>query len=250
MLYGKFGGRLPSLGNRFFSNMIVAGVHWRNATRRVRFALVREPKPQFRANDVLRGEFLDWVNRGYTKVNLGGGGENLEGYVNIDFAPNSKAQRQIVANVLDLSFIPDGALTNVHMNHVAEHFTKDELASLISSCARILKSGGTLSIRCPNALGVAYGFWFDPIVETDKEAFVRDGFPADEAFGSPTDKWMYRDFYGTLHWFFGDPGSVGNVHKTLVTPTLLGGIVRQAGFDIVRTSEPEAVCLVLIGRKP
>ncbi len=142
---------------------------------------------------------MDWHRRGFLKSgwrrstinsNLGGRNKNLRHFLNLDFISHSKVQREIVANILDVSFVPSGSVFHVHSNHVVEHLAEPDIVGQLDQYHRILQPGGLLSIRCPNALGVAFGFWFEPVLEGERAKFLELGFPEDEDFGSPNDAWF------------------------------------------------------------
>ena len=160
------------------------------------------------------------------------------------------AEREVCANILDLSFVPTGCAAQIHSNHVIEHLTGEQIGSQLSEYFRILRPGGLLTLRCPNALAVVYAFLFTPVHESDREAFLRLGYPADEDFGDPRDGWMHKDFYGMLHWLYGDVGNIENQHLSRLTPSSLRQLVVTAGFKILLTSAPEAINLVVAAQKP
>ena len=252
MAYGTWGSRIP-MGNLLFSWVVRFGVGWRLASRRtinrVRRALFRRPVVTVN-NPSARDELERWLRAGFDKLNVGGGPKNLAGFVNLDFVPHANVEREIVANILDLSFVPSGRIAQVHSNHVVEHLSRDQLVAQLREYVRILRPGGRLTVRCPNALGAVYAFWFPPVHETERPAFVADGFPPEEDFGNPKDGWLHKDFYGTLHWLYGDMGNVENEHLVQLTPSSLAELIRAAGLEIVRASAPEAINLVVVARKP
>jgi SAM-dependent methyltransferase len=196
-----------------------------------------------------RQDFKKWLDQGYDKLNIGGGPKNLQGFVNIDFVKYPDAQRQVVANILDLAFIPDACVSHVHSNHLIEHLTNADLVKQIREWRRILKREGLLTVRCPSALGAAYGFWFEPVIESGRDEFVELGFPADENFGNPEDQWVHKDFFGLVHWFYGDPGNIVNQHLNQVTPSLLHDLLVAQGFNVLKMTEPEAINIVVVARK-
>ncbi len=247
MSFGNGGSRVPGfnfLCSKFIffaASMWIAGKRLKNSWKVHKVTL---------QNNLDAKEKLEaWINRGYTKLNIGGGTKNIEGFVNIDFAQHDNVQREIQANIVDLSFISDSSISAVHSNHVLEHLSEQQLSQQLTEYCRILKNGGLLTIRCPNALGVAYGFWFDPTIETDHDEFVRLGFPLDEAFGNESEKWMHMSLCGVLHWFFGDMGNIENQHLTIITPTKIRKLVEEAGFYVLKMAEPEAVNIVLVAYK-
>lgn len=194
-------------------------------------------------------DFEKLFEKGYEKINIGGGHKNLEGFINIDFVSQPSVKNQIVANILDLTFIKDESLTQIHSNHVIEHLNASDLQEQAREWHRILKEDGILTIRCPNILGAAYAFWFEPILENDKEEFVRLGFPSDEDFCNKADVWLHKDLFGLLHWFYGDVGNITNQHLNQITPTKLHNVLNAAGFTIVKMTEPEALNVVVIAVK-
>jgi len=127
--------------------------------------------------------------------------------------------------------------------------TKEQLEHQLKEYHRVLKDDGVLSIRCPNALGAAYGFWLEPILEQERDEFIACGFPADEAFGNPADKWMHKDLFGLLHWLYGDVGNIQNQHLNIITPSMIKSSVVEAGFNILKMANPEAVNIVIVARK-
>lgn len=252
MSHGRWGGRLP-LGNLFVSWIVFNAASCRLAS----LLLKNRLKGQFfkrallqQNTDSARTELARWVSMGYTKLNVGGGSKNLRGFVNIDFARHPSVEREIVANVLDLSFVESRSISHVHTNHVLEHFDARAISNQLHEYFRILTPGGLLTVRAPSALGAAYGFWFPPELEGERAEFVKAGFPEDEIFCDPRDFWMHRDFYAVLHWFHADVGNPENEHLTLITPTWLKERVIKAGFVIEQMSVPEALNVLLVARKP
>jgi len=251
MSKGLWSSRLP-IANLLCSGFIFAAVRYRIATRRCFNAVKKVLRP--RATRVLNDDSValamkNWLDQGYDKLNIGGGKKNLYGFVNIDFVPHPNVEREVVANILDLTFVPDETASHIHSNHVIEHLTEAQLHRQLREYYRILKDRGRISIRCPNALGVAYGFWFPPILEQERDEFVSLGFPQDENFGNPLDRWAYKDLFGLLHWFYGDMGNIENQHQNVITPSKLIAYLEEAGFKIIKISKPEALNLVVIASK-
>lgn len=251
MANGFWGSKFP-VGNILFSKFIFASVRWRIATRRWRNVVKRFVYPDAvqLVNDASTAKALRLcLEEGFDKLNMGGGCKCLNGFVNIDFITCPMAERQVVANILDLSFVPSQCASHIHANHIIEHLTERQLERQLKEYYRILKNSGLLSIRCPNALGSSYGFWFEPILEQDKSEFVACGFPADETFGDPADRWMHKDLFGLLHWFYGDMGNIRNQHLNIITPSKIKGAVEKAGFNILKMTNPEATNIVIVARK-
>jgi len=251
MAKGYWGSRFP-IDNLLCSRFVFAAVWWRVTCRRFKNSLAQilRSKAVRLVNEKSTAVALRrWLNQGYDKLNIGGGPKNLHGFVNIDFVASPTAERIVVANILDLSFVPDACASHIHTNHVIEHLTQDQLQRQLKEYRRILKEDGLLTIRCPNALGAAYGFWFEPVIERDKEQFIALGFPGDEKLADPSDRWVHKDFFGLLHWFYGDMGNIENQHLNIITPTMIRTCVGRAGFTILKMADPEAVNIVLVARK-
>ena len=251
MSYGLWGSRVP-LGNILSSRAIFVCVELRLGLKRLANRLrgrnrLRTINPSSDPSSEI--EMEKWLNKGYDRLNIGGGPKNLDGFVNIDFVRYTNVVRAVTANILDLSFVPSRCVSHIHSNHVIEHLTDDQLSLQLKEYYRILRDKGTLSVRCPNALGVAYGFWFDPVLEDEKEEFISLGFPPDEDFGNQEDGWMHKDLFGLLHWFYGDIGNKQNEHLNILTPTRLTGQMEEAGFVIEKTTKPEAINIVVVARK-
>ncbi|MFB6258356.1 MAG: hypothetical protein ABEH38_06665 [Flavobacteriales bacterium] len=186
------------------------------------------------------------LEEGYERINLGGGKKELEGFFNIDFVPHKLQTPEIVANIQDLSFIPDQSLKQVHSNQLVEHLSQKGFEEQLEAWRRILRSDGFISIRCPNVLGASYGFFFGHVPEDDREAFLEQGFPPDEDFQDPEDDWYVGDLYGLFHWFNAYPGLTENQHLNRFTPTLMRETLEKKGFRILKMSRPEAAQLVVI----
>lgn len=247
MAFGRWGGRLP-LVNFVATNALFGAARWRTLSRRFRNRLRKRPVAMTTPPGAA-AELRAWLDRGYERLNVGGGPKNLAGFVNIDFARFPVVERQVVANILDLSFVPSESVAQIHSNHVIEHLTEEQIVAQLREYHRILRAGGLLTLRCPNALGVAYGFWFEPVLESDRDEFIRLGFPADENLADPADRWAHKDLFGTLHWFYGDAGNIENEHLTRITPTKIAGLLNDAGFTIVKSAEPEALNIVVIAHR-
>jgi SAM-dependent methyltransferase len=187
---------------------------------------------------------------GYSKLNLGGGAKSLEGFVNLDFVGHPEVLREVVADLQDLAFLPSDRMTHVHSNHVFEHLDEPVLARLLTEVHRVLVPGGLLTVRCPNALGVCFGFFFGEVLEADREGFLAAGFPADEDFADPRDRWYRGDLFALLHWLYGCAGRADNQHLQRLTPTSLRRLVEASGLEILKVSDPEASNLVLVARRP
>lgn len=242
----------PSIVNILINNFIFTCVKWRLFSLRLgnRIKTMIKGEHHQLSNDSLTAKaFLCFMGQGYTKVNIGGGAKNLKGFVNIDFVSHPCVEREVKANILDLSFIPDVSVSHVHSNHLAEHLSPPAFKQQLSQYYRIMRRQGLLTMRCPNALGVCYGFWFGVIPEVNKNEFLNLGFPEDEDFYNPLDGRYHKNFYRFLHWIYGDAGNIRNQHLNILTPSKIRTAVTGAGFNIVKISEPESSNIIIIARK-
>ncbi|MCK5344754.1 MAG: hypothetical protein KAR20_15175, partial [Candidatus Heimdallarchaeota archaeon] len=165
------------------------------------------------------------------------------------FASHPTVEREIKANVLDLSFVPDASVCHIHNNHLVEHLTHEQFCQQLYEYYRILEKDGVLTMRCPNALGVCYGFWFKVMPETGRNEFITLGYPDDDDFYNPLDSWYHKNFFGFLHWIYGDRGNIENQHLDLLTPTKMTSTVEAAGFNVLKMTEPEATNIIVVARK-
>lgn len=251
MSFGYWGVRIPLL-NIVISKILFLVIWYRLVSIRLKNLLKRLIKRQslnLANSDINVKSMRHYLKDGYDRINIGGGAKNLSGFINIDFISYPNIEREIIANILDLSFIPTNSISQIHSNHVIEHLSSNQIIMQFQEYNRILKDNGVLSIRCPNALDVSYGFWFEPVLEDDKDEFIALGFPLEEDFANPADIWFHKDLFGLLHWFYGDLGNVANQHLTIITPTKICDYLKSSGFEIIKISKPEAINLVVIARK-
>jgi SAM-dependent methyltransferase len=82
-----------------------------------------------------------------TRLNLGCGQMNLDGFINIDSYPGAGVD--VVCDIRDLKYDPD-TVDEVVMFHAIEHFSLDDAAMIIRNIFTILKPGGHLIIEAPD----------------------------------------------------------------------------------------------------
>jgi SAM-dependent methyltransferase len=240
----------PKLVNALASKSLFLLLRGRVESQRLLNRVRRRGELSPPSTDAARVELSSFLDAGYDRLNLGGGDKQLAGFVNVDFLRHPSVAREVVADLGDLSFVPSGCLSQVHSNHVFEHLEASSLSRLFSEIARILRPGGLLTFRGPNALGVCYGFFFGEELEGDRAGFVAAGFPPDEDFANPRDRWYHGDVFALVHWILGETGRVDNQHLQLLTPTACRRLLEEHGFEILRMSEPEASNIVVVARRP
>jgi SAM-dependent methyltransferase len=249
MAYGKWGGRAWPI------NYAISATFWMAVRARLAIQSWLNKRRFVGALTTEQGnrstaKLTQYLSAGFRKINIGGGNINLDGFINIDYSPSSTAERLVVADIRHLEFIPDSSIDHIHSNHVIEHLTPPEINYQFQAYIRILQPGGIVTIRCPNALGAAYAFWFDPILEGTRQEYVDVGFPKDESLSDPKDVWVHKDVFAVLHWFYGARGNPFNQHNSLITPTFLLNILTNNHFELLKVSQPESLNLVVIARKP
>jgi SAM-dependent methyltransferase len=243
------GGKFPVI-NLLLTSLVFCGLAYYRFSCRLKNILKRKPAAiKVPALSQSKSELAQWFEKGLSKFNIGGGNIALTDYVNVDFVKHEAVAREIIADIRDLSFFPSGSATQIHSSHVLEHLTSEYISGQLKEYHRILKPEGLLSIRCPNALGVCYGFWFTPVHEDEHDAFIKLGFPADESFGDPADAWGHKDLFALFHWLFGDIGNIENQHLAIITPSKLQEMLKNAGFEVVKCTKPEAINIAIIAKK-
>ena len=86
------------------------------------------------------------------RLNLGSGGVNLQGYINIDFVEYREGvQPDINCDIRKLPF-PDNFADEILSVHVIEHFYLWELPKLLEEWRRVLKPGGKIALETPDLL--------------------------------------------------------------------------------------------------
>ena len=246
----KYFGYYPFV-NIFVSRLIFQTLRYRAWRLKLYWKLKKKNIPKINlVNDTSTAEkFQTLYKQGFDKLNVGGGSKNFKEFINLDFVSHSIVEREVVANILDLSFIPDTSCSHAHSNHLIEHITQEQLEKHLKECLRILKPDGILSLRCPNALGVSYGFFFEVVGEKGHDEFLALGYPKEEDFYNPLDGWYHKDLYGFYHWINAYTGNRENEHLNSITPTKLKTTVQNAGFNILKMTDPETSNIILIAKK-
>jgi len=247
----KYFGKFP-IGNFIITNIIFSAIKYRlfylRIKNTIRSAFTKE-KPCEINLEITKINFQSYLNNGIVKINVGGGNRNLEGFLNIDFVKHPTVKKELLANILDLSFIPSNSLVHIHSNHLIEHLSDTELSNQLKEYYRILDQNGILTIRCPNILGVSYGFFFDTVKEENYLDFITNGYPKDDYFYNPKDDWYHKDFFGYLWFVYADRGNVKNQHLNILTPSKLRSKLITSGFQIKLMTEPETTNLIVIATK-
>ena len=131
------------------------------------------------------------------KLNIGCGTVRMRGYVGVDKFKTSAAQ--VVAPAHDLPYKPN-TVDVIFTSHMIEHLVPSELDAVLKEWKRVLRPGGTLTVRCPNF-----------------ELYVREYLDAseDERHENP---WLLRNIFGWRNkpgQFHYDGWSVGRFHRVM-----------------------------------
>lgn len=141
------------------------------------------------------------------KLNLGSGERCMEGYVNVDLRTDVA---DVVASVECLPFADDSAEEVVALD-LLEHFQVWKTQDLLDEWKRVLKPGGTLTVKVPNLLELA--------------RYIVDGRSVDL---------VVRNIYGGHRW---GPDGAWDTHHTGFTPSTIRATLETAGFQVRRIDE-------------
>ena len=156
-----------------------------------------------------------------TRLNLGCGFDKRDGYLNVDFqdfhAPD------LVADVRDLSALPDGHFDEVMAIDVLEHMERTESAQALAEWHRVLAPGGRLRLQVPDVMAVG------------QLLQERDSYEDHELF---------------IHHLYGTQAYTGDFHLAGFTDRLMIELLRTVGFDSIRTRCEHQWLLVVDAEKP
>ena len=81
-------------------------------------------------------------------LHLGSGEINLQGWINIDAREDPHIH--ITEKDFKLNYFADNSISQIYLCHVLEHFTENEINSLMSTFKQKLVTGGILRVSVPN----------------------------------------------------------------------------------------------------
>ncbi len=155
-----------------------------------------------------------------TRLNLGCGFDKRDGYLNVDF--QDFHEPDLVADVRDLSALPDDHFEEVVAVDVLEHLERTETAPTLAEWRRVLAPGGVLRLQVPDVLAVG------------RLLQERDSLEDHELF---------------IHHLYGTQAYTGDFHLAGFTDRLMIELLAEAGFDHIRTSCEHQWLLVVEARK-
>jgi ubiquinone/menaquinone biosynthesis C-methylase UbiE len=143
------------------------------------------------------------------KLNLGSGGDYLEGFVNVDLYAERADERY------DIAKLPydDNTIDEIRAFHVIEHFDYIKGFYVLSEWRRVLKFNGRLHLETPDLLNSC------------RELLNRDEDGQWRLFGHIfSTPWVHEGF----------------VHKMLYPEWLLRKSLTEAGFTVINKLKPSS----------
>lgn len=143
------------------------------------------------------------------KLNLGSGGDYIEGFVNVDMYADRADER------FDISLLPyaDNFVDEIRAYHVIEHFDYKKMHDVLKEWNRVLKPKGKIRIETPDFYASCKEFINTPESERFK---------------------LYGHFF-SMPWV-----NDGLTHKFLFTEDQLISTMRWAGFKNVFRTMPDS----------
>ena len=144
------------------------------------------------------------------KLNLGSGHHAYPDYINVDLY-KEVSEPDVVADITDLSWLPDESVDEIVTYHVIEHLGHRKVADFFRECFRKLKKGGEFIFETPD-LGEAI------------EQFAKIRHNSGEIKGDFGDGSIYETIYG------GQKDS-GSIHLGCFTKWQLMCMLKWAGWE-------------------
>jgi len=98
----------------------------------------------------------------YKKLNLGCGKDYKEGWINVDVSADFKVD--LIADLSKKFPFSDNSVDEIFASDILEHFIKENGEEFLKECYRVLKIGGTITIRTHSIYQIFEQFSSDPLV--------------------------------------------------------------------------------------
>jgi ubiquinone/menaquinone biosynthesis C-methylase UbiE len=144
------------------------------------------------------------------RLNLGSGDDRRDGFVSVDLREDVA---DVVCDVRKLEGYADGEVEEILAKDLLEHFPASETADVLTEWARVLRPGGTLTLKCPNVYQLARAI----VAYSD---LGRDQVVVD----------LIRNIYGGHRY---GPDGIWDQHHTGWVPAQLHTMLNEAGFDVL-----------------
>ncbi len=159
------------------------------------------------------------------RLHIGCGKRLLPGWINVDRVARAPGVR----TDLDLAALPypDNSVEEILAEHVLEHLSFAEEASVWPEMARVLRPGGTLTLEVPDFEWVCATFlaandeWRDFYVTGHPDHYGGCGRVLDQRWG----------ILQTM--FFGNQNGAGQFHRSAYTAAKLRALAHRTGFAAI-----------------
>ena len=143
------------------------------------------------------------------RLNLGAGEDHREGWISVDLRPEVA---DVVCDVRKLEHWGDGEVDEILANDLLEHFPHAQTADILAEWRRVLRPGGTLTLKVPNLYQLARGIVACQETRNWSRAVA-----------------YIRNVYGGHKW--GPEGAL-DAHHAGWLPDMLHFLLHGAGFDV------------------
>lgn len=168
-----------------------------------------------------------------SKLQLGAGSNNLQGWFNTDYFPRNNI---FFLDVTKPFPAPSNSFQFVFSEHHIEHISYKYAVGMLKEVFRIMKPDGYIRIATPNLQQYLSSYFDANHLKTEKEQFVRD--------------WIYGGFYNAANYIpvdnYSDAHFVNDAflnyeHQFIYDFKALASILASAGFvNIVDVSRKES----------
>lgn len=157
------------------------------------------------------------------RLNIGSGMLPMSEWVNVDIREDWDGV-DIVADARDLNMFEDESADEVFAKDVLEHMPRNEWRKALAEWCRVLKPGGLLKIRFPDAL-MLY------------EAYMNGSFDPHKIYGEKysaseyeSKRWAFERFGQLL---FGDQNVPENAHLSCLSNWLVRHELEELGMKVL-----------------
>lgn len=154
------------------------------------------------------------------RLNIGCGPERIEGFTGVDILPGPAVD--IVAPSDKLPY-ENESVDEIVAEHLIEHLTYYQFNRTMAEWYRVLKSGGTLTIECPDLLGLCKQF----VEANEYERYT-----------------TYKGYWPIIAHLYGhqrgksEAEEMGQVHKSGYTKEHLTSVLTGLGFTFIVNENP------------